>query len=220
MASQLFYRISWPHVSSPSELIESNKEHLSNYSESSKKIVVLTNIKTSLPKTTTGCGKLVELYLTMASPLQVICLIEMPNWKTKSNKRKFDNVEGPFKFGEIAISQTGAYCILMMKLIDQSFLLEAPKSGQNVICILRDDTDVCVFYLHIGWIRQTCNARYRRISGIDQYLISMPSVLIVVRNAYSYCVCMHSVVVIQLSVLTAKEMSLHWILWYLETSNV
>ena len=79
MASQLFYRISWPHVSSPSELIESNKEHLSNYSESSKKIVVLTSIKTSLPKTTTGCGKLVELYLTMASPLQVICLIEMPN---------------------------------------------------------------------------------------------------------------------------------------------
>ena len=32
----------------------------------------------------------------------------------------------------------------MMKLIDQSFLLEAAKSGQNVICILRDDTDVFV----------------------------------------------------------------------------
>ena len=32
----------------------------------------------------------------------------------------------------------------MMKLIDQPFLLEAAKSGQNVISILRDDTDVCV----------------------------------------------------------------------------
>ena len=41
MALQLFYRIIWPHVSSPSELIASNKEHLSNYPEASKKTVVL-----------------------------------------------------------------------------------------------------------------------------------------------------------------------------------
>ena len=40
MASQLFYRIIWPHVSSPSERMASNEEHLSNYSEASKKIVV------------------------------------------------------------------------------------------------------------------------------------------------------------------------------------
>ena len=41
MASQLFYRIILPLVSSPSELIASNKDHLSNYPEASKKIVVL-----------------------------------------------------------------------------------------------------------------------------------------------------------------------------------
>ena len=40
MASQLFYPIIWPHVSSPSELIASNEEHLSNYPEASKKCVV------------------------------------------------------------------------------------------------------------------------------------------------------------------------------------
>ena len=40
MASQLFYIIIWPHVSSPSELIASNEEHLSNYPEASEKIVV------------------------------------------------------------------------------------------------------------------------------------------------------------------------------------
>ena len=40
MASQLFYHIIWPHVSSPSELIASNEEHLSNYPEASKKSVV------------------------------------------------------------------------------------------------------------------------------------------------------------------------------------
>ena len=44
----------------------------------------------------------------------------------------------------IATSETGTDCIFIMKLIDQYFLLEAAKSGQNVICLLRDDTDVFV----------------------------------------------------------------------------
>ena len=47
-----------------------------------RRLLSLTSIKTSLPKTKTGCGKLVELYLTMTSPVQVICLWEMPKWKT------------------------------------------------------------------------------------------------------------------------------------------
>ena len=78
MDSQLFYRIILPHVSSPSDLIASNEDVLSNYPEASKKMLSLTSIKTFLPKTITGCGKLVELYLTMTSPLQVICLREIP----------------------------------------------------------------------------------------------------------------------------------------------
>ena len=41
--------------------------------------------------------------------------------------------------------------------------------------------------------------------GIDQYLTSRPSVLISVRNACSYYVCMLPVVVIQLPTLTTKE---------------
>ena len=40
----------------------------------------------------------------------------------------------------------------MIKLIDQSFLLEAAKSGQNVICIFRDDTDV--FVLLANWVNR------------------------------------------------------------------
>ena len=40
MASQLFYRIIWPHVNSPSELIASIEEHISNYPEAPKKSVV------------------------------------------------------------------------------------------------------------------------------------------------------------------------------------
>ena len=49
---------------------------------------------------------------------------------------------------------------------------------------------------------------------------SVPPVLILVRNACSYYVCMRSVVVIQFPTLKAKEMSLHRILWYRESTNV
>ena len=54
----------------------------------------------------------------------------------------------------------------------------------------------CLFVC-IGWIYQTCNARYRWRAGIYQYLTLMPPVLILVSNACSYQVCMCSVVVIQ-----------------------
>ena len=40
----------------------------------------------------------------------------------------------------------------MMKLIDESFLLEAARSGQNVICILRDET--YVFVLLAYWVNR------------------------------------------------------------------
>ena len=77
----LFYHIIWRHVSSPSELIASNEEHFSNHPEALRRSLSLTSIKTSLPKTMTGCDKLVKLHLTMTSPLQAICLREMPRWK-------------------------------------------------------------------------------------------------------------------------------------------
>ena len=62
--------------------------------------------------------------------------------KTKSNKVNFPNFYSPFNLGEIATSETGADRSFMIKLIYQSFLLEAAMSSQNVICILRDYTDV------------------------------------------------------------------------------
>ena len=54
----------------------------------------------------------------------------------------------------------------MMKLIDQSFLLEANKSSQNVICILRDDTDV--FVLLAYWVNRAdlqCKVEMERCDG-------------------------------------------------------
>ena len=72
--------------------------------------------------------------------------------KTKFNKRKFDKVKSPFNLDEIASSMIGADCIFMVKLNDQSFLLAAAKSSQNVICILRDDTDVFVLLAYlVNW---------------------------------------------------------------------
>ena len=66
--SQLFYRIIWPHVSSPSELVASNEVTILKLL---RRVLSLTSIMTSLPKIMTECGKLVELYLIMTSPLQV-----------------------------------------------------------------------------------------------------------------------------------------------------
>ena len=49
----------------------------------------------------------------------------------------------------------------MMKLINQSCSLEAAKSSQNVICILRDGTDVFVllaFWVNrADWLSAVCD---------------------------------------------------------------
>ena len=54
----------------------------------------------------------------------------------------------------------------MMKLIDQSFLLEAAKSGQNVIGILRDDTDVFVLLAYwVNWAGLHCKVQAEHWAG-------------------------------------------------------
>ena len=70
---QLFYGIMWPHVSSPSEIIASNEEHLSNYPEASKKIVVFDNYQDISAKDHVrmrqGSGAVLDYDLSMASHL-------------------------------------------------------------------------------------------------------------------------------------------------------
>ena len=54
----------------------------------------------------------------------------------------------------------------MMKLIDESFLLEAAKSGQKVICILSDDTDVFVLLAYwVNWTDLQCKVQMERWDG-------------------------------------------------------
>ena len=92
MASQLFYCIIWPHFSSPSELIASNKEHLSNYPEASKKIVVFDKYQDISVKDQDmmrqARGAVLDYDLSIASHL----LERDAKMKTKSNKLKFANV--------------------------------------------------------------------------------------------------------------------------------
>ena len=54
----------------------------------------------------------------------------------------------------------------MMKLIDQSFLLEAARSDQNVICIRRYVTDVFVLLAYwVYWANLQCKVQMERWDG-------------------------------------------------------
>ena len=92
MASQLFYRISWPHVSSPSERIASNEEHLSNNFEASKKIVIFDKYQDISAKDQDrmrqDSGAVLDDGISIASHLP----FRDAKMKIKSNKRKFANV--------------------------------------------------------------------------------------------------------------------------------
>ena len=62
MASQFFCRIIWPRDRSSSELIASNEEHLSNYPETSKKIIVFDKYQDISAKAHDRMQQKVELY--------------------------------------------------------------------------------------------------------------------------------------------------------------
>ena len=54
----------------------------------------------------------------------------------------------------------------MVKLIDQSYLLKAAKSGQSMICILRDDTGEIVLLAY--WVNRAalqCKVQMERWDG-------------------------------------------------------
>ena len=79
----------------------------------------------------------------------------------------------------------------MMKLIERSFLLEAAKSGQNVICILRDDTDV--FVLLAYWVNRThlqCKVQMERWDGSE---LDINVICADLGQKYLQLLCMHAV---------------------------
>ena len=85
--------------------------------------------------------------------------------KTKSNKRKFANVQSPFNLGEIATSETGADCILLWSwLINPSWWKQLSLAKMWLCSAYLGMTQICLFYLHIGWIRQSTDGALGWIS--------------------------------------------------------
>ena len=73
--------------------------------------------------------------------------------KNKHNKLKLASVLGTFNLSEMTTVKTGDDCTFFHDEADVttvSFVLEAAQSGQNVICILSDDTKV--FILLVFWV--------------------------------------------------------------------
>ena len=167
----------------------------------------MTSIKTFLQKTTRRCSKLVELYLTMTSLLQVICLREVPKMKQNPINDILPTSRVLSILARLLHQRQGLIVFFMMKLTDQSSLLEAAMSGQNVICMLRDDTDV--FVLLAYWVNRTalqCKVHMERWHG------SVLDINAICADPVQECLqllCMHELSVCDTtSYLTAKEMSL------------
>ena len=106
---------------------------------------------------------------------------------------------GTFNLGEITSVKTGDDGTFRHDEADVTIVLEVAKSGQSVICILSDDTDVSALFVY--WSKREdmqCKVQMERWDGL-------------VLDIYATCadLCqkyLHSAVVIQLHTLTAKEM--------------
>ena len=59
-----------------------------------------------------------------------------------------------------------------------------------------DGSAVCDFGISWSYSPTFCNAGYRRIAVMGQYLTAMSAVLILVKDACRYQICIHSAVVI------------------------
>ena len=113
-----------------------------------RKLFSLTSTRTSVPKTMSGFDDLVKLKSTMTSPSQVICLRERETMKSKSNKRKLASVLGTFGLGENVIMHNADDGSFRHDVTMISFVLEEAKSGQSVIRVLSDDTDVFILLVY------------------------------------------------------------------------
>ncbi|MCG7883058.1 MAG: hypothetical protein JAY96_15870 [Candidatus Thiodiazotropha endolucinida] len=167
--SQLFYHMVWPHGGNPSDLIASIEERLSNYGDATKKIVVFDKYQDVSAKDherMRRAGEVVIDYdLSIASHLPKREAI----MKSKSNKRKLASVLGTFDLGESTTMETRDDSKFLHDEADVtmvSFVLEAAKSGQGVIRVLSDDTDV--FVLLVYWVNRAnlqCKVQMERWDG-------------------------------------------------------
>ena len=82
--------------------------------------------------------------------------------KSKFNKRKPGSVYGTFNIGENTIAETEEYCNYFNDEADVTmvfFVMDAAKSGQSVICILSDDTEVFVLVYWVDLSNLQCKVQ-------------------------------------------------------------
>ena len=148
--SQLFNHISWPYGDSPSDHIVSIEERLSNYPDANKSVVLdkYQDVSSKDHERMRKASEIVIDYeLSVASHLPKRDAI----MKSKSNKRKLASVLGTFNLGENTTVETcddGSFQHDEADVTMVSFVLEAAMSGQSVIHVLSDDTDVFVFLVY------------------------------------------------------------------------
>ena len=148
--SQLFYHISWPYGGSPSHLIASIEERLSNYPDANK-IVIFDKYQDVSAKDHERMRRasdvVIDYELSVASHLPKRYAI----MKSKSNKQKLASVLDTFNLGENTTVETCDDGLFQHDEADAtmvSFVLEAAKSGQSVIRVLSDDTDLFVLLVY------------------------------------------------------------------------
>ena len=153
--SRVFYHTVLSHGGSPSDLIASIEERLSNYSDAIKKIVVFDKYQDISAKDHDRMRRASEVVIdydfSIASHLPKRDAV----MKSKLNKRKLASVLGTFDLGKSTTVETRDDCTFLHDEADVtmvSFVLEAAKSGQSVIRVLSDDTDV--FVLLVYWMNR------------------------------------------------------------------
>ena len=167
--SQLFYHVVWPHGGSPFDLIASIKSRLQNYPRGTEKILVFDkyqNVSAKDHERLRRSGDIIIDYdLSITSPLPKRDAI----LKSKKNKQRLASILCTFSVDEDVTMDTRDECAFLHDEADVtmiSYVLEAAHSGNRVIRVLSDDTDI--FVLLVYWAYRAdlrCRVQMERWDG-------------------------------------------------------
>lgn len=169
--SQLFYHIVWPHGGCPSDLITSIESRLQHYAEGTEKIIVFDKYQGVSAKDHERLRRsgdsVIDYDLSVTSPLPKRNAV----LKSKKTKQRLANILCTFSTGEDVRMDGPKDCAYDHDEADItmiSYLLEAARSGKNVIRVLSDDTDV--FVLLVYWVfraglTMSCTVQMERWDG-------------------------------------------------------
>lgn len=189
--SQLFYHMVWPYGGTPSDLISSIHDRLRIYRETTKTVVVFDKYQDTSAKDHERMRRANETVLDYDLSVTSILPKRDAIMKSKTNKKKLASVLATFDLGEFTRMETPVDCSYSHDEADVtmvSFVLEAAKSGDPVVRVVSDDTDV--FVLLVYWVKRAelrCKVQMERWDGsvldinatcanLDQKSLQLPAV--------------------------------------------